>query len=92
MTQREFVIVYVALPLAIALGWLLWRSRLFLRNLLAYALAVALLLMLVRLGHSAWNAWENYWASPVAAAPPSDRACLAPGGMVRPGSRGSCWT
>ena len=92
MTQREFVIVYVALPLAIAVGWLVWRGRFFLRNLLAYMVVVAVLLTLVRFGHVAWTAWDHYWARPVAVSPPSDRACVAPGVRIRPGSRDSCWT
>ncbi|MEA2738487.1 MAG: hypothetical protein QOH05_1794 [Acetobacteraceae bacterium] len=91
MTQREFVIVYVALPLAVALGWLLWRGRLFLRNLLIYTIAVVVLVALVRAGGMAWNAWDSWW-HPVAAAPLADRPCLAPGVTIRPGSRDSCWT
>lgn len=61
MTQNEFVVLYVGLPLAIAVGWLLWRGRYLLRNILLYAVAIAVLMAVVRLGHLAWLTWED-WA------------------------------
>jgi hypothetical protein len=59
MSQHEFVIVYVAVPLAVALAWLAWRARYFLRNALLYTLAVAALLAVIRLGNVAWGIWEH---------------------------------
>jgi hypothetical protein len=59
MSQHEFVIAYVAVPLAVALGWLLWRARYFLRNALLYSLAVAALLAAIRLGDLIWGVWER---------------------------------
>ena len=59
MPQREFVILYVAAPLAVALAWLLWRARFFIRNFVLYLLAVAALLAIIRLGYIAWNTWER---------------------------------
>jgi hypothetical protein len=90
MTQPEFVIVYVALPLAIAVGWLLWRGRYFLRNILLYAVAVAVIVAVVRLGHLAWHTWES-WAHP---APQTITypVCVDPSSWVRSGGGGSCWT
>ena len=88
MTTREFILIYVAVPLAIALGWLVWRGRYFLRNVILYALAVGVLLAVVRLGHLTWSAW-NHWShavTPVESAP----VCIKPGVQIRPG--GSCWT
>jgi hypothetical protein len=90
MTQNEFVILYVALPLAIALGWLIWRGRYFLRNILLYALAVAVLLAVVRLGHAAWIGWEG-WAHPVARTP-TYPVCVDPASWARADRGGSCWT
>jgi hypothetical protein len=94
MTRPEFVIVYVALPLAIALGWLIWRARYFLRNLVLYALAVAALLGVIRLGNVAWGAWEG-WRHPVAREP-TYPVCVDPSSWGRAGGGGgrdgSCWT
>jgi hypothetical protein len=90
MTRPEFVIVYVALPLAIALGWLIWRARYFLRNAVLYALAVAALLTIVRLGHLAWGTWQN-WAHPVPPIP-TYPICVDPDAWARSGRGGSCWT
>ena len=90
MTQTEFVIVYVVLPLAIALGWLAWRGRYLLRNILLYALAVAAIVVVVRAGHFAWLAWEN-WAHPAARAT-TYPVCVDPRSWVRSGGGGSCWT
>ncbi len=90
MTQDEFVIVYVALPLAIAIGWLLWRGRYFLRNIIFYALAVAALLAMVRLGHLAWATWDG-WAH-VDTRPQSYPVCNAEPSWRRDGRSASCWT
>jgi hypothetical protein len=94
MTRPEFVIVYVALPLAIALGWLVWRARYFLRNLVLYALAVAALLGVIRLGNVAWGTWEGL-RHPVAREP-TYPVCVDPGSWGRAGDGGgrdgSCWT
>jgi hypothetical protein len=90
MTQPEFVIVYVVLPLAIALGWLAWRGRYFLRNILLYVVAVAAIVAVVRLGHSAWNAWEG-WAHPVARTI-TYPICIDPSSWARSRGGGSCWT
>jgi len=90
MTQDEFVIVYVVLPLTIAIGWLLWRGRYFLRNMLYYALAVAALLAMVRLGHLAWHTWDS-WAH-TDTGPQSYPICDNPQGWQRNPGSGSCWT
>ena len=88
MTTHEFILIYVALPLAIAVGWLVWRGRYFLRNIILYGVAVALLLGIVRVGNLAWTAWDHWShaASPSQSAP----VCIAPGVQIRPGD--SCWT
>jgi hypothetical protein len=89
MSHNEFVIVYVAVPLVVALGWLLWRARYFLRNLVLYSLAVAALLAVIRLGNVVWTVWER-----VAAPRQTEQSapvCLD----ARPwpsGPAGSCWT
>lgn len=90
MTQREFVIVFVALPLTIALGWLLWRARYFLRNLMLYALVVGALLAVVRLGHMGWTSWTAW--SPSAATTPQYPVCISLRVRMTPDSRDSCWT
>jgi hypothetical protein len=90
MTPREFVLVYVVLPLAVAVGWLLWRGRRFLRNILLYAAVVAVLLVLIRVGHMAWSSWEA-WRHPVVP-PQAYPACIAPGAQILQGPKGSCWT
>jgi hypothetical protein len=90
MSQNEFVVLYVGLPLAIALGWLLWRARYFLRSMLLYAVVVALLLAAIRLGHLAWTGWES-WTHPVARTP-TYPICVDPASWARTGRSGSCWT
>jgi hypothetical protein len=91
MTRPEFVIVYVALPLTIALGWLIWRGRYFLRSMLLYGLVVGALLGAVRLGHAAWTGWAS-WGHAAAPAAPSYPTCVDPKGLGRAGSNGQCWT
>jgi hypothetical protein len=90
MTQNEFVVLYVGLPLAIAVGWLIWRGRYLLRNILLYAVAVAVLLAVIRLGHLAWVTWEA-WAYPVVQ-PPTYPVCIDPATRAHPSPDGSCWT
>ncbi|HTC12310.1 MAG TPA: hypothetical protein VK726_26410 [Acetobacteraceae bacterium] len=90
MTQHEFVIVFVAVPLAIAVGWLLWRGRYFLRNILIYTLVVAVLLGVIRIGHLAWTRWES-WARP-APPVPAYPVCIDPGSWSRATRGSSCWT
>jgi hypothetical protein len=90
MSQNEFVIVYVAVPLVVALAWLIWRARFFLRNMLLYTLAVAALLMVVRAGHFAWSSWDA-WAHPVARVP-TYPVCIDPDSWARSTPGGSCWT
>lgn len=90
MTQSEFVVLYVGLPLAIAVGWLLWRGRYLLRNILLYAIVVAVLLAVVRLGHFAWITWET-WRMP-AETTPTYPVCSGPSPWIRTGPDGSCWT
>lgn len=88
MTQQEFVAVYVAVPLMIATGWLLWRARRLLRNLVLYALAIATLLAFIRLGHIGWRAWER--ASPPAG-PAIYASCLEAGTAMQMRPDSSCW-
>lgn len=90
MTQHEFVILYVAVPLAIAIGWLLWRGRYFLRNILLYTLVVVVVLMLIRIGHLAWTTWEN-WTRPPAPVP-AHPVCIDPSSWSRAPHDNSCWT
>ncbi len=90
MTKYEFLIVYVALPLLIALGWLAWRARYFLRNAVLYALAVVTLLAVVRLGHLVWGTWEN-WAQP-AELTPTYPVCVDAQKSGHLAGDGSCWT
>jgi hypothetical protein len=90
VTKYEFLIVYVALPLLIALGWLAWRARYFLRNAVLYALAVAALLAVVRLGHLAWGTWES-WVHP-AEQNPSYPVCVDSQKSGHSGPDDSCWT
>ena len=89
MSQHEFVLVYVAVPLLVALGWLLWRARYFLRNAVLYALAVASLLAVIRLGHIAWDVLERVGA------PAGEEAivpvCLDAPQRLSGGGTGSCW-
>ena len=59
MSQHEFIAIDVAVPLMVAIGWLLWRTRRLLRGVVLYALAIAALLAVVRLGHMAWRGWEH---------------------------------
>lgn len=58
MTQGDFVLVYVIVPLVAALGWLIWRARRFLRDLAIYALVVAGLVLFLHVGNAAWSAWD----------------------------------
>lgn len=89
MSHRDFVIVYVAVPLAVALAWLLWRARYFLRNLVLYSLAVAALLAVLRIGEAAWNTWERLTAG--RQTEESAPACLD--ARRWPGrAAGACWT
>jgi len=90
MTQDEFVTVYVALPLAIAIGWLVWRGRYFLRNIFFYALAVAAVLAMVRLGHLAWATWDG-WAH-ADPRPQSYPLCDRQPSWQQNGRSDSCWT
>ncbi len=90
MTQHEFVLVYVALPLAIAVGWLVWRGRYVLRNILLYSLAVAVLLAVIRIGHVAWTSWES-WRHPPAPVP-TYPVCTDPGSWSKATRGSSCWT
>jgi hypothetical protein len=96
MSQHEFAIVYVAVPLAVALAWLLWRARYFLRNAVLYTLAVAALLAVIRLGSFAWMVWEH---APWDRAGATQTEESAPFCLDRPlqsppdgRSRWSCWT
>ena len=90
MTQHEFVVVYVALPLAIAVGWLLWRGRYFLRNLLIYAIVVVALLAAIRSGQFVWVTWEN-WTRP-SAQELTYPVCNDPASWSRAVRTDSCWT
>ena len=65
MSQHEFVIAYVAVPLLVAFAWLAWRARYFLRNAVLYTLAVAALLAVIRLGNVVWGVWERIGAGAV---------------------------
>ena len=90
MTQYEFVLSYVGVPLAVALVWLLWRARYFLRNAILYALAVAALLGVIRLGGVIRHAWDWGLSAPPAAeiAPPCIDSPLRGAGTDSP----ACWT
>lgn len=87
MTQLEFALLYVALPLAVALGWLFYRARGFLRNAILYALAVVGLLAMIRLGDGAWTIWHRWTRADQPAAYPF---CIDLRARIT-GPRGSCW-
>ena len=88
MTQLEFALLYVALPLAVALVWLFYRARNFLRNAILYALAVVGLLAMIRLGDAAWTAWHRWrWAEQ----PTTYPFCIDLRARMTAGPRGSCW-
>lgn len=87
MNQQEFVAVYVAVPLLVAAGWLLWRTRRLLRGFVLYALAVAALVAFVRLGQLGWRAWEGFTTAP----PRMLGACIDTERPTRPQTRDSCW-
>lgn len=92
MSEREFVLTYVAVPLAVALGWLLWRSRFFLRSALLYLLAVTALVGLIRAGDGVQQAWRwgrAHWPA-TGAAEPAAPACIdrAPAADA---PRDACW-
>lgn len=91
MSQHEFVIAYVAVPLAVALAWLLWRARYFLRNALLYTLAVAALLAVIRLGNLVWGVWER---TGVGASQTEEGApvCLDRPAQFYGLTKWSCWT
>ena len=94
MTQREFILIYVGVPLAVALGWLLWRARYFLRNALLYALAVAALIAVIRLSDAVRGQWVRTFTPDPAAA---EAAACAGGALdgrapqMRDAKNG-CWT
>jgi hypothetical protein len=90
MTQRDFVIVYVGVPLVVALAWLIWRARFFILNAFLYGLAVVALLALVRLGDLAWQGWDipRHW--PIALRP--DAFCADRLALPAPGDADACWT
>jgi len=90
MTTSEFVIVYVVLPLAITVGWLAWRARYFLRNVLIYSVAVAALLLVLRVGHMAVSAWHSM--SQAVTPTPTYPLCITPAGRTGSGPGGQCWT
>jgi hypothetical protein len=89
VTEREFVLTYVGVPLVVALGWLLWRSRYFLRSAVLYTLAVAALIAVLRLGEAARHAWDWTMRSEPAleSVPPCIDSPPPPAG-----SKASCWT
>ena len=89
MSQHEFVIAYVAVPLAVALAWLLWRARYFLRNALLYTLAVAALLAVIRLGNVVWNVFERTGTSQTEQGAP---VCLDRPAQFYGLTKWSCWT
>lgn len=89
MTQNDFVLVYVIVPLVVALGWLLWRARRFLRDLAIYAVAVGSLVLILHVGSAAWSAWDRSVADWIGGADEAAPFCLD---ARRTRAGGSCRT
>jgi hypothetical protein len=89
MTQHEFVSIYVAVPLIVAVGWLVWRARTLLRGLALYALAIAALLAVVRLGVLAHDVWQHAVRG---GKPATYASCISAEARMQGRPKDSCWT
>jgi hypothetical protein len=79
----------VFVPLAVAVGWLFWRLRGYVRQLALYLLAVATLVALIRIALVAWHAGEEAFRAGMRG---KETTCIDPRGAPVPlKPKAGCW-